>query len=139
MTGLGSFGLDWNTIAGFLGTPLASPFFAIANVMTGFFIIVYIITPILYWNNVYDAKKFPIISSALFAKDGTKYNVSRILGPNRELDHKAYAEYSPIHLTAFFAVTYGVGFAALSATLSHVVFFHGKYVSLHLSAFFVSH
>ncbi|XP_059073909.1 oligopeptide transporter 5 [Cryptomeria japonica] len=124
--GIGSFGLDWNTIAGFLGTPLATPFFAIANVMVGFTIIVYVLTPILYWNNVYDAKKFPIIDSALFARDGTAYNVSRILGSNHEFDEKAYNDYSPIHLTAFFAVTYGVGFAALSATLSHVFLFHGK-------------
>ncbi|CAL5392461.1 unnamed protein product [Camellia sinensis] len=31
--GLGSFGFDWSTIAGFLGNPLAYPAFAIVNVM----------------------------------------------------------------------------------------------------------
>ncbi|KAF2533322.1 hypothetical protein F2Q70_00033130 [Brassica cretica] len=29
--GIGSFGLDWSVVAGFLGSPLAVPFFAIAN------------------------------------------------------------------------------------------------------------
>ncbi|KAH9318578.1 hypothetical protein KI387_020347, partial [Taxus chinensis] len=129
--GIGSFGLDWNTISAFLGTPLATPWFAIANVMAGFFIIVYILTPLLYWNNVYDAKKFPIIDSSLFTNEGTKYNTSKILSGGFTFDEKAYADYGPIHMTGFFAVTYGVGFAALAATISHVCLFHGKEIWEH--------
>ena len=64
--GLGSFGLDWSTVAGFLGTPLATPGFAIINILVGFMLFVYIIIPIAYWSNAYDAKKFPIFSSNTF-------------------------------------------------------------------------
>ncbi|WJX78529.1 OPT super [Trifolium repens] len=47
--GLGSFGLDWNTVAGFLGSPLAVPGFAIANIMAGFLLFMYVLVPIAYF------------------------------------------------------------------------------------------
>lgn len=43
--GIGSFALDWSTVASFLGSPLATPGFAIINIMTGFFIVLYISDP----------------------------------------------------------------------------------------------
>uniref|UniRef100_A0A7N2LQW0 Oligopeptide transporter 1-like n=1 Tax=Quercus lobata TaxID=97700 RepID=A0A7N2LQW0_QUELO len=61
--GIGSFALDWSTVAGFLGSPLATPGFAIINIMAGFFIVLYIVIPIAYWTNSYEAKRFPIYSS----------------------------------------------------------------------------
>ncbi|PQQ20305.1 oligopeptide transporter 1-like [Prunus yedoensis var. nudiflora] len=67
--GIGSFGLDWSTIAGFLGSPLATPGFAI---------------------------------------------------------HKHVDCYSKLYLSAFFAFSYGLSFATLTATISHVALFHGK-------------
>ncbi|KAL6313898.1 hypothetical protein AAG906_010317 [Vitis piasezkii] len=33
--GLGSFGIDWSTVASFLGSPLATPGFAIINILAG--------------------------------------------------------------------------------------------------------
>nr|POF22849.1 oligopeptide transporter 5 [Quercus suber] len=63
--GLVSFGLDWSTVAGFLGTPLATPGFAIINILVGFMLFVYVIIPIAYWSNAYDAKKFPIFLPTL--------------------------------------------------------------------------
>jgi len=32
----------------------------------------------------------------------------------------------PVHLSTFFAMTYGVGFATLTATLVHVLLFSGR-------------
>lgn len=66
--GLGSMGFDWSTVAGFLGSPLATPGFAIVNTLVGFFVFVYIVNPIFYWSNAYDAKKFPLFSSQLSTK-----------------------------------------------------------------------
>lgn len=124
--GIGSFGLDWATVASFLGSPLATPWFAIANILVGFVIIVYIFTPIIYWHNVYDAKSFPIISSSVFLNSGHKYNTSLLLTNQFTFDEAAYNYYGKLHLSAFFACTYGIGFAAVSATLSHVSLFYGK-------------
>ncbi|KAF3453286.1 hypothetical protein FNV43_RR03726 [Rhamnella rubrinervis] len=89
--GIFSFGIDWNTVAGFLGSPLATPGFAIINILIGFFIMVYVLNPIFYWSNAYDAKN-----------------------------------YSKLYLSVFFALSYGLSFATLTATISHVGLFHGK-------------
>lgn len=125
--GIGSFGLDWNTVAGFLGTPLATPGFAILNVMTGFFLIVYVLNPIVYWTNTFEAKKFPIFSSDTFDSQGQVYNLSRILN-NKEFDINmaAYNSYSRINMSSFFAISYGLSFATLAATIMHILIFHGK-------------
>ena len=64
--GVGAIGLDWSSISSYLGSPLASPWFATVNVGVGFFIVMYIITPIAYWFNFYKAQNFPIFSDGLF-------------------------------------------------------------------------
>nr|KYP73486.1 Oligopeptide transporter 1 [Cajanus cajan] len=127
--GIGSFGLDWNTVAGFLGSPLASPGFAIINTLVGFGLFLYVLIPISYWNNVYDAKKFPIISSHTFDSSGAVYNVTRILDAKTfDIDMDRYNNYSKLYLSITFAFDYGLSFATLTATISHVVLFHGKTV-----------
>ncbi|KAK2363349.1 oligopeptide transporter [Trifolium repens] len=127
--GLGSFGLDWNTVAGFLGSPLAVPGFAIANIMAGFLLYMYVLVPIAYWNNLYDAKKFPLISSHTFDSTGATYNVTRILNAETfDINMENYNNYSKIYMSITFAFEYGLSFAALTATISHVVLFHGKMI-----------
>lgn len=126
--GLGSFALDWSTAASFLGSPLATPGFAIINIMTGFFIVVYIVIPIAYWTNLYEAKRFPIVSADVFDADGGSYNVSRVLNYTTfEFNQQGYDGYSKINLSIFFVFTYGLSFATLAATLSHVALFHGRW------------
>ncbi|GER43670.1 oligopeptide transporter [Striga asiatica] len=124
--GIGAIGLDWSTISSYLGSPLASPWFATANVAVGFFFVMYVVTPLSYWFNIYGAKTFPIFSDELFTSSGQIYNISSIIDSNFHLDKMAYERAGPLHLSTFFAMTYGVGFAALSATVMHVALFHGR-------------
>ncbi|KAL1820061.1 hypothetical protein ACET3Z_014930 [Daucus carota] len=125
--GIGSFGFDWATICAYLDTPLASPWFATVNVAVGFIFAMYVMTPLSYWwANAYHAKKFPIYSDGLFKIDGSKYNISSITTPGFQLDKSAYAEAGPLYLSTFFAMTYGLGFAALPATIVHVLLFNGS-------------
>jgi OPT family oligopeptide transporter len=125
--GLGSMGFDWSTVAGFLGSPLATPGFAIVNTLIGFFVFVYIVNPIFYWSNAYDAKKFPLFSSHTFDSDGQRYNLTRILNQKTfDIDYAAYNSYSKLYLSIFFALTYGLSFATLTATISHVALYNGK-------------
>ncbi|KAL6556232.1 OPT superfamily [Orobanche gracilis] len=124
--GVGAIGLDWSTISSYLGSPLASPWFATANVAAGFFFVMYVVTPLSYWFDIYQAKTFPIFSDDLFTASGQIYNISSIIDSNFHLDNKAYERQGPLHLSTFFAMTYGVGFAALSATVMHVILFHGR-------------
>ncbi|KAI9076789.1 hypothetical protein K1719_041265 [Acacia pycnantha] len=124
--GIGAIGLDWSTISAYLGSPLASPWFATANVAVGFFAVMYILTPFCYWLNVYKAKTFPIFSDDLFNKNGLIYNISAIVDSDFHLDVAAYERQGRVYLSTFFAMTYGVGFAALTATIVHVALFHGR-------------
>ncbi|KAK1291811.1 Oligopeptide transporter 1 [Acorus calamus] len=125
--GLGSFGLDWATVAVFLGSPLATPGFAILNIMVGFVLIMYVVVPVAYWTDAYSAKRFPIFSSHVFADDGSRYNVTRVMDAKSfSMDLDAYGGYSKVNLSIFFVLTYGLSFATLAATLSHVALFHGR-------------
>ncbi|GAA0145994.1 hypothetical protein LIER_06049 [Lithospermum erythrorhizon] len=124
--GIGAIGLDWSTISAYLGSPLASPWFATANVAAGFFLVMYVITPLCYWNNAYNAKNFPIFSDDLFDGSGHVYNISSIIDSNFHFDADAYQRGGPMYITTFFAMTYGVGFAALTSTIVHVLLFHGR-------------
>ncbi|KAL0353333.1 UNVERIFIED_CONTAM: Oligopeptide transporter 5 [Sesamum angustifolium] len=125
--GIGSFAFDWATVAGFLGSPLATPGFAIINVLVGFILIVYIVLPIAYWSNMYNAKRFPIISSHVFDANGTKYNLSLVLNDKTfDFNRAGYDSYSKVNLSVFFVLSYGTSFATLAATVSHVALFHGR-------------
>ena len=124
--GIGAIGIDWATIGSYLGSPLASPIFATVNVTIGFVIIMYVATPICYWLNLYRAKTYPIFSSGLFMGNGSSYDVLSIIDDKFHLDRAVYAKTGPIHMSTFFAVTYGLGFATLSATIVHVLLFNGR-------------
>ncbi|KAA8533571.1 hypothetical protein F0562_030995 [Nyssa sinensis] len=124
--GIGAFGIDWPTIASYLGSPLASPWFATANVAVGYCLVMYFMTPLSYWYNAYNAKNFPIYSNELFTSDGLTYNISSIINSKFHLDENAYEKSGPVYMSTFFAMTYGLGFATLSATLVHVILFNGS-------------
>ncbi|KAL3362513.1 hypothetical protein AABB24_015088 [Solanum stoloniferum] len=124
--GIGAIGLDWSSISSYLGSPLASPWFATANVAAGFIFVMYVLTPICYWLDIFKAKTFPIFSDGMFTSNGQVYNISSIIDSNFHLNIDAYEQQGHLYLSTFFAVTYGVGFAALSATVMHVLLFHGR-------------
>ncbi|KAG4118433.1 hypothetical protein ERO13_D11G015700v2 [Gossypium hirsutum] len=124
--GIGSFGIDWATISSYLGSPLASPWFATANIAVGFFLVMYVMTPLTYWFDVYKAKTFPIYSSELFKSNGESYDILSIVNPSFHLDKEVYRQNGRVHLSTFFAMTYGLGFATLTATLFHVLLFDGR-------------
>ncbi|KAL4645467.1 hypothetical protein ACB092_02G237000 [Castanea dentata] len=124
--GIGALGFDWSSVSAYLGSPLASPWFATANVAVGFALFMYVITPIAYWLNIYKAKTFPIFSDGLFTSTGQNYNVSAIIDPKFSFDNEAYDRKGPLYMSTFFAVTYGFNFACLAATIVHVLLFHGS-------------
>lgn len=125
--GVGAIGLDWSTVAGFLGSPLATPGFAMINILVGFIITVYMAIPILYWTNTFEAKRFPIFSSKLFTDNGSVYDVNKVLNPKTfQFSQEGYDRVGHINLSIFFVLSYGLSFATLAASLSHVCFFHGK-------------
>jgi hypothetical protein len=45
--------------------------------------------------------------------------VTRILNPDSTFNEEAYQKYSPLYLSTTFAVSYGLSFASITATLTH--------------------
>lgn len=125
--GLGAFSFDWAGISAYHGSPLVSPWFSILNVGVGFVMFIYIIVPVCYWKfNTFDARKFPIFSNQLFTRTGQKYDTTKVLTPDFELNVAAYNSYGKLYLSPLFALSIGSGFARFTATLTHVALFHGR-------------
>ena len=124
--GLGTFAFDWGTIESFLGTPLASPWFTIWNFFVGFMAVAWVIVPVVYWNNFYDAKRYPILSSGLFLESGAHFHVHHVINTDTTLNVTAYDLYGAPHLSGFFAMAYLFGFAGLTATVVHVALWYGR-------------
>ncbi|KFH72326.1 OPT family small oligopeptide transporter [Podila verticillata NRRL 6337] len=122
--GVGAISLDWNTIVGFLGSPLIIPWWAQVNIGLGFFLIAWVMVPIAYYTNLWDAQRFPILTPALFKVDGTDYNTTMILNDKALMDEEKYKEYGPLRISTFFALTYGIGFAGLSSMVTHTWLYH---------------
>ncbi|KAJ1664997.1 hypothetical protein IW140_003610 [Coemansia sp. RSA 1813] len=117
--------LDWSTISNaYTGSPLATPWFAACNLFAGFVLVMWIITPIGYYANAWDAQTLPIYTNELFAGDGSVYNVSRVLADGR-LDIAAYEEYGPMRMSFQFLLMYGFCFMGITCLLSHVALHHG--------------
>lgn len=129
--GIGAISLDWAGVSSYLGSPLVTPWFSIVNIGVGFILFIYIVVPITYWGDAYQARKFALFSSQLFTDHGKTYNVTRVMTPDFTFDSPAYESYSKLYLSAFFALSTGFGFARIAATLTHVAFFHGKEILQH--------
>lgn len=131
LSGLGmvpnNIALDWNQIAGYIGSPLIPPASTIATIFATVVFFYWIITPALYYSNTWYAKFMPMSSSVSYDRYGNRYNVSRIINKETLTFNKAeYEKYSPLFLSTTFALLYGLSFASIIATIVHVCFFNGK-------------
>ncbi|CAF0901657.1 unnamed protein product [Adineta ricciae] len=123
--GLGTLALDWNSLVSFLGSPIAVPLWAQINIMVGFVLLVWTLTPIAYYSNWWNAKTFPIASYQVFNKEGYFYNVTNILDSQLKFNETAYQSYGPVYLSFLFAMNYGVHFTAITAILVHTLLYEG--------------
>lgn len=123
--GILNLSFDWNV----LGTsgPLFTPWWAALNFYGGLIIMMYVIMPILYFSNFWNAKLFPsVLSSALYNTTYQTFDVNAVLRYDNTLDESAWNEKKPMLLTPFFAISYGISFAMLTSTIVHVLLWHGK-------------
>ncbi|PPR08054.1 hypothetical protein CVT24_010853 [Panaeolus cyanescens] len=118
---------DWSQIA-YIGTPLATPWWAEANIFGGFVFFFWILTPILHFTNTWFAKYMPISSRTSYDNTGHSYNVSRILNPDSTFNLEEYKAYSPLFLSTTFAISYGLSFASITATLMHAFLYFRKQI-----------
>ncbi|KAI9436132.1 OPT oligopeptide transporter [Lactarius psammicola] len=123
--GMSVLTFDWNNIA-FIGR------WAEANVMIGF-VFFFCQCGLIFvpkYTNTWYSKFTPMMSRHMYDNTGAQYNVSRILAPQATLDEEAYKQYSPLFLSASFAISYGTNFASITATLVHSILYFRKQIWL---------
>ncbi|EIN13377.1 OPT oligopeptide transporter [Punctularia strigosozonata HHB-11173 SS5] len=116
--GMGILTFDWSMIA-YIGSPLVVPWWAEANTFVSFVLWFWVLTPILYYRNVFFAKFLPISGFDTYDNTGASYDVTRIVS-NGVFDVEKYKAYSPVFISTTFALSYGVSFAAFTAVIVHV-------------------
>jgi len=106
-----------------LASPLVTPWWAQVNIGVGFVLLAWILVPICYYSNLWEAKHFPIYSSKLFRQNGQRY-VNTAIMTGGVLDETKYEAYGPLRLSVLFALTYGIGFAGLASMVTHTWLYH---------------
>ncbi|KAI8600744.1 OPT oligopeptide transporter protein-domain-containing protein [Dissophora ornata] len=123
--GVGVIALDWAAASAYVA-PLVTPWFAQVNILVGFILVAWIMVPWAYYTNLWNSKNYPIVTAVLFQQNGSAYDKSQVLNAQGLLDEAAYLAYGPLRMDSFFALTYGIGFAGLTATVVHVILFNGR-------------
>ncbi|KIY66407.1 OPT superfamily oligopeptide transporter [Cylindrobasidium torrendii FP15055 ss-10] len=122
---------DWNQIA-YIGSPLATPWWAEANVAAGFLIFYWGLAPILYYKNVFNSQYLPMTDNVAYDDTAMQYNHTRILNAAGDgLDATAYDAYSPVYLPICFALSYGLAFASIASTIPHSLLYFSKPIVVH--------
>lgn len=125
--GLMPITFDWNQIAGYIGSPLIPPASTIATIACSIVIIFWGVVPAVYYTNTWYSKYLPFSASGSYDRYQNSYNVSKIINKkNLSFDLEGYNNYSPLFITSTFAISYGLSFAAIIATLMHTALFHSR-------------
>ncbi|GAA5852429.1 hypothetical protein JCM8547_006778 [Rhodosporidiobolus lusitaniae] len=115
--------LDWSVIGG--TGALYTPFFAQCSYFAGLAFNLWLVTPILYFSNFWNAREFDSpLAAHLYNSTFHRLDVLTLLNPDLSLNEERYAASAPILLTPYFALTYGVSFAVLTAAVSTVLLWH---------------
>ncbi|KAK6906070.1 OPT family small oligopeptide transporter [Kwoniella mangroviensis CBS 8507] len=121
--GVANWSFDWSSIGS--SGPLYTPYWALGNYFGGLAGMIWVIMPLILITNFWSARSFPSpVSAGLYNSTFQKFDVTSILKPDLSLDEVAYETAKPLLLTPYFAITYGLSFAALSSVLVHVWLWH---------------
>lgn len=126
-TGLGYLPttFDWSQIA-YNGSPLVVPFWAQANVFSGWLFHFALVAPILYYTNTWWTSYLPLSGSDSYDNTGQVYDVSKIVDASGNFLEAQYKEYSPIFMPATFALSYGLSFAVMACLPVHIFLYYWR-------------
>lgn len=69
-----------------------------------------------------------ISSRISFDRFGNSYDVSQIINDDATLNIEKYKAYSPLFLSTTFAISYGLSFASITATITHTFLYFRKQI-----------
>ncbi|EJC97675.1 OPT oligopeptide transporter [Fomitiporia mediterranea MF3/22] len=115
--GMGFLTFDWSMIS-YIASPLVVPWWAQVNTIVAFVIVFWILTPILYYKNVFFAKFLPMSSTLAFDNTGLPYDPTVVI-QNGEFNVDAYKSYSPVFIPVTLAMAYAISFASMTGVFVH--------------------
>ncbi|OBZ87939.1 Oligopeptide transporter 7 [Choanephora cucurbitarum] len=125
--GILQLSFDWNYLSSL--SPLVLPLYVQLNIYAGI-LLIWILAPLLYHNNVWNAQSFPFLSNSIFQllPNGTSivYPQHLILNPDNSLNQTAIEELGRPHFTTVAAIGYVLLNIGVTASIAHVVLFHGR-------------
>ncbi|KAL6859590.1 small oligopeptide transporter [Trichoderma novae-zelandiae] len=119
---------DWSQVSGYIGSPLVSPWHAIANTLISVVVFYLGLSILLQYSGTWYAPFLPINDASIYDNTGARYNISRIVNSDMTLNEAAYKSYSPLFISTTFAISYGLSFAAISSLVVYTYLHHGKYI-----------
>lgn len=112
--------MDWASENISMGDPLSTPV-VIFNLLVGYFIILFVVIPSVYWSNAFETRKFLMMSTDPYDAYGHLYNFNRVLHSNGPFNETGYIDYSNVHRSVFLIVTYSLLLGCLAGSLVHIV------------------
>ncbi|CAF4825438.1 unnamed protein product [Rotaria sp. Silwood1] len=91
-------------------------------------IVIWILTPIIYYTNTWDSKKMPIISNRAFDVNGNFYEPMKVLNKDLLFNETAYQIYGGVRMSAGQAIRHAFILTAFSAYIVHTILYHGKFI-----------
>ncbi|KAL6908847.1 small oligopeptide transporter [Trichoderma evansii] len=119
---------DWTQVSGYIGSPLVSPWHAIANTLISVVVFYIGLSALLHYSGTWYSSFLPMSDASIYDNTGAKYNISRIVDPGIILNEESYKKYSPLFISTTFAISYGMSFAAISSLVVYTYLHHGKYI-----------
>ncbi|CAF0926236.1 unnamed protein product [Didymodactylos carnosus] len=124
----------------YLQSPYAVPGWVQANIAVGFICINWIISPLLWYTDVWNFKILPIQGSVRRSVDGSIYRIAEVVDipaslsnlPQYRLNETAYEKYGPVRLPLTMIVSYACHLAFIPAIIVHTILYHGKDILKHL-------
>ncbi|GAA5821476.1 hypothetical protein JCM10212_002122 [Sporobolomyces blumeae] len=121
--GILDLSFDWSVIGG--TGALYTPWFAQMSYFAGLATNLWIVQPVLYFSNFWNARSFDSpVAAHLYNSTFGRLDVKEILNPDLSLNEPRYAAVGPLQLVPYFALSYGTSFAILTSAVSSVVLWH---------------
>ncbi|CAO3655326.1 unnamed protein product [Mucor fragilis] len=127
--GMGMFQLsfDWNLLTSY--NPLYIPLWIQLNVYGGIAIL-WVLAPLLYYYDVWNAQSFPYLSNSIFQRfdNGTSqiYPQHEVLNADNSVNHTRLDEVGRPQFATAYAINYIFINFGVTATITHVALFYGK-------------